>query len=92
MGFMGQVFKLWDKMGQFIKKWDLWDGWEDCILSQYRAAELSPRTQSFFKHRVYVFFRIQHLDTQVSRMSYQILVWRQYATNTCIVKLLDVVG
>ena len=27
---MGQVFKLWDKMGQFIKKWDLWDGWEDC--------------------------------------------------------------
>ena len=29
MGFMGQVFKLWDKMGQFIKKWDLWDGWED---------------------------------------------------------------
>jgi hypothetical protein len=33
MGFMGQVFKLWDKMGQFIKKWDLWDlwdGWEDC--------------------------------------------------------------
>ena len=28
MGFMGQVFKLWDKVGQFFKKWDLWDGWE----------------------------------------------------------------
>ena len=28
MGFMGQVFKLWDKMGQFINKWDLWDLWD----------------------------------------------------------------
>jgi len=39
MGFMGHLPKLWDEMGQFLKIWDLWDGWEDCIVCLAQTAE-----------------------------------------------------
>jgi len=40
MGFMGHLPKLWDEMGQFLKIWDLWDGWEDCLGFQRRNIKI----------------------------------------------------